>query len=37
MKETAAGSISRVGQNGKSFQLVETDDKWYGAFNATQL
>ena len=37
MKETASGSISRVGQNGKSFQLVETDDKWYGAFNATQL
>jgi len=37
MKEVASGVVSRIGQNGKSFQLVETDSKWFGAFNMSQL
>ena len=37
MKEVASGVVSRIGQNGKSFQLAETDSKWFGAFNTSQL
>ena len=37
MKEVVSGVISRVGTNGKSFQMVETDTKWFGAFNLDQL
>ncbi len=37
MKESGSGTISRVGSKGNSFQLHETEDKWFGAFNMSQL
>ena len=37
MKESGSGTISRVGDNSKSFQMQETDDKWFGAYNVSQL
>ena len=37
MKESGSGTISRVGSNSKSFQMQETEDKWFGAFNISQL
>ena len=37
MKESGSGTISRIGNNSKSFQMQETEDKWFGAFNMSQL
>ncbi len=37
MKESGSGTISRVGSKGNSFQMQETEDKWFGAFNMSQL
>lgn len=36
-RESVSGSITRVGNNQKSFLMEETGDKWFGAFAQDQL
>tara|TARA_R110002126_G_scaffold13731_1_gene58999 strand:- start:6304 stop:6801 length:498 start_codon:yes stop_codon:yes gene_type:complete len=35
--QTLTGTISRLGQNGKSFMLVEKEDSWFSVFSESQL
>jgi hypothetical protein len=37
MKEQVSGTVSRIGNQNKSIQLTETDEKWYSVYNASQL
>ena len=37
MKESGSGTISRVGAKGNSLQMQETDDKWFQAWDISQL